>query len=462
MEMQKLVRFVRVTSEYLTGLAEGVQDEGDHGDFGSAIKAAQQSVELLERLTPYANLSRGGGVVTSGVIPPQRVPRIVEVLSSMRMAETPEALRQCVYNFDDTLISALEPLAAVTGNAELDEVIATEVQRVLGVLRAHTAEEREAVEYRHDRRVVTNYVRFVQLPNGAVALAGAWSTMLGLYVLWKGFVPEFPSRGSGRDAMLAAGVGLTLVGSVAVGIATLLPFRTRPANPPHPVARLFMLLGPFFLATLAFWLVAGGRARADTGAAVAATALCVGGVIIAIASALIIQDKERVVEASRSNAAALATGPWPLLSPNSQLTDSTAFLDTVELGIRRRILTESDLARRWNRANYVIGGLAALLAGLGGAAGLSDLSGAPKVTLAVLGLLGSGLAGIVTTLKAGANAEAADRRKVDYDALLLDLRRVRDRSGDQPVDAATVDDLVSRIQRISGATGIEQSQSLSR
>ena len=63
------------------------------------------------------------------------------------------------------------------------------------------------------------------------------------------------------------------------------------------------------------------------------------------------------------------------------------------------------------------------------------------------------VAGLVTTLKAPGNAEAANRRRADYDALIVEIERFQTDKAEapSPEERKIVDDFVERLESISEA-----------
>jgi hypothetical protein len=117
------------------------------------------------------------------------------------------------------------------------------------------------------------------------------------------------------------------------------------------------------------------------------------------------------------------SGPdsYPLIDDPRNVTGVDSFMSALSERVSVRVRVEEGNANRWNRVNYLIGGGAALLAGVGGASGVSDLQGRARLTFGILGLIGAGLAGVATTIGASANAESATKRKVDYDDVLTQM-----------------------------------------
>jgi hypothetical protein len=110
----------------------------------------------------------------------------------------------------------------------------------------------------------------------------------------------------------------------------------------------------------------------------------------------------------------------------------------------------------WNRAYYAVGIPAALFAGLAGAASVSGQTNAWVRFLGVLGLIGSGLAAVATSLNAGRRVEAEMSKAASYDALRLEMTVTRKldlptwTDGNEARDS--VEDYLRRLNDLAGVS----------
>ncbi len=82
-------------------------------------------------------------------------------------------------------------------------------------------------------------------------------------------------------------------------------------------------------------------------------------------------------------------------------------------------------ARHWWLVRYWVGGLAAILAGLGGIGSITKTRGAWSIAIGVLALIGSALVGVITSLNAGKQEEEAREKEIAYRALATRSRLLR-------------------------------------
>ncbi|MDP1821537.1 MAG: SLATT domain-containing protein [Acidimicrobiales bacterium] len=112
-------------------------------------------------------------------------------------------------------------------------------------------------------------------------------------------------------------------------------------------------------------------------------------------------------------------------------------------------------AKIWRGTNLLIGGPAAVLAAVSGAAGLADASN--RTVAAILALLAAGLGAIVTTLNAAQRADAAHTAANSYLAIQVEARQLRllDLPDLQPTEVrALIADLTARHQQVNASADI--------
>jgi hypothetical protein len=210
----------------------------------------------------------------------------------------------------------------------------------------------------------------------------------------------------------------------------------RLSNPPWVIALTWAVV-PVLIIAAGFVILAEANHEGNTSLLIAGPTLGWLAVLVFVGAQS--RERSRVPrEGSAADAALLYR----------HVDDDTTFINKLEADIGKQVLDEEKRGRTWNWTNYGLGGAATLLSAVGGAAGLSKLTGTPRLLLGIGGLLGAGLAGTVTTIKAGGNAEAAEARRLQFEGLLLDMDRWRDKGSE--ADPGEIDTFIARVHAIRG------------
>jgi hypothetical protein len=178
-----------------------------------------------------------------------------------------------------------------------------------------------------------------------------------------------------------------------------------------------------------------------------------GAMIVAAAAVVIARTPRRPRAPQRHDdlEATIASLDWDTLPRGP--------VDAILQAMEQRCFTTRDAhlgkASRWNKAHYWVGVPAALLAGAGAVSGLTETQGAVQVTLAIVALVGSGLAAVATTLNAGRVSEEARSTANAYDALGLEIgvtRKVDLRTWppDNGLGRESVEDYLHRLNDLAG------------